>query len=88
MFSPDLPERSKGESRLKGVTRAAPQVFTPGAQCGCYAAGMSSDRSHARMTWALVVLALGALVGIGTTAALLARKDRPLPDDPDAPLFI
>ncbi|MBB5232681.1 hypothetical protein [Deinococcus budaensis] len=49
---------------------------------------MSSDRSHARMTWAFVVLALGALVGIGTTAALLARKDRPLPDDPDAPLFI
>lgn len=55
---------------------------------GWYAAPMSSDRSHARMTWAFVVLALGALVGIGTTAALLARKDRPLPDDPDAPLFI
>ncbi|MEW6420729.1 MAG: hypothetical protein AB1511_03235 [Deinococcota bacterium] len=49
---------------------------------------MSSDRSHVLMTWALVVLALGALVGIGTTAALLARKGRPLPDDPDAPLFI
>ncbi|SMB91699.1 hypothetical protein [Deinococcus hopiensis] len=49
---------------------------------------MSSDRNHVLMTWALVVVALGALVGIGTTAALLARKDRPLPDDPDAPLFI
>lgn len=50
---------------------------------------MSSDRSHVLMTWALVVIALGAVVGIGTTAALLARKDRPLPDDPDAPpLFI
>lgn len=40
------------------------------------------------MTWTLVVLAVGALLGIGTTAALMARKDRPLPDDPDAPLFI
>ncbi|WP_165953336.1 MULTISPECIES: hypothetical protein [Deinococcus] len=49
---------------------------------------MSSDRSHVLMTWGLVLLALGALVGIGTTAALLARKGRPLPDDPDAPLFI
>ncbi|MBZ9751334.1 hypothetical protein K7W42_10700 [Deinococcus sp. HMF7604] len=52
---------------------------------------MVSDRrpdSHARITWALFVIALGAIIGIGTTAALLARKDRPLPDDPDAPLFI
>ena len=57
-------------------------------ESGCYAASMSSDRNHVLMTWALVVVALGALVGIGTTAALLARKDRPLPDDPDAPLFI
>ncbi|WP_194165185.1 hypothetical protein [Deinococcus terrestris] len=52
---------------------------------------MSSDRSsgsHAPITWVFALLALGALVGIGTAAALLARKDRPLPDDPDAPLFI
>lgn len=49
---------------------------------------MSSDRNHVLMTWTLVVVALGALLGIGTTAALLARKGRPLPDDPDAPLFI
>lgn len=49
---------------------------------------MSSDRSHVLTTWAMIVVALGALIGIGTTAALLARKDRPLPDDPDAPLFI
>ncbi len=55
---------------------------------GCYAAPMSSDRSPAPMTWVFALLALGALVGIGTAAALLARKDRPLPDDPDAPLFI
>ncbi|BBN95975.1 MULTISPECIES: hypothetical protein [Deinococcus] len=52
---------------------------------------MASDRnpdtSHA-LTWALIVIALGAIIGIGTAAALLARKDRPLPDDPDAPLFI
>jgi len=49
---------------------------------------MSSDRTHVLMTWTLVVVALGALLGIGTAAALFARKDRPLPDDPDAPLFI
>ncbi|MFD1731141.1 hypothetical protein ACFSC4_08785 [Deinococcus malanensis] len=48
----------------------------------------TSDRSQVMMTWTLVVLAVGALLGIGTTAALMARKDRPLPDDPDAPLFI
>ncbi|MDB5044931.1 hypothetical protein ACFFLM_09185 [Deinococcus oregonensis] len=48
----------------------------------------SPDRSHLVLTWTLVVLAVGALVGIGTTAALLARKGRPLPDDPDEPLFI
>ncbi|WP_165795276.1 hypothetical protein [Deinococcus koreensis] len=46
------------------------------------------DHSQARLTWALIVVALGAIIGIGTTAALLARKGRPLPDDPDAPLFI
>ena len=34
------------------------------------------------------MLGVGAVVGIGTAAALLARKDRPLPDDPDEPLFI
>ena len=38
--------------------------------------------------WILIVLGVGAVVGIGTAAALLARKDRPLPDDPDEPLFI
>ncbi len=58
---------------------------------GWYPARMASDRnpdtSHA-LTWALIVIALGAIIGIGTAAALLARKDRPLPDDPDAPLFI
>ncbi|WP_221090806.1 hypothetical protein [Deinococcus aquaedulcis] len=52
------------------------------------ASDRTPDQSHARMTWALIVIALGAIIGIGTTAALLARKDRPLPDDPDAPLFI
>ncbi|GAA5436269.1 hypothetical protein GCM10008959_13890 [Deinococcus seoulensis] len=46
------------------------------------------DQSHVLMTWALIVVALGAIIGIGTTAALMARKGRPLPDDPDAPLFI
>ncbi|UBV42054.1 hypothetical protein LAJ19_10460 [Deinococcus taeanensis] len=46
------------------------------------------DQSHAQLTWALIVIAIGAIIGIGTAAALLARKDRPLPDDPDAPLFI
>lgn len=64
---------------------------SPSAE-GCYAAGMVLDRSpddtQARLTWALVVIAVGAIIGIGTTAALLARKGRPLPDDPDAPLFI
>ena len=49
---------------------------------------MSSDRRHAPLTWVFVVLAVGALVGMATAAALLAHKDRPLPDDPDAPLFI
>lgn len=38
--------------------------------------------------WVLAVLGIGALLGIGTAAALLAHKDRPLPDDPDEPLFI
>lgn len=38
--------------------------------------------------WVLTVLGIGALLGIGTAAALLARKGRPLPDDPDEPLFI
>ncbi|MBZ9714021.1 hypothetical protein [Deinococcus multiflagellatus] len=52
------------------------------------ASDRNPDQSHARITWALIVIALGAIIGIGTTAALLARKDRPLPDDPDAPLFI
>lgn len=51
------------------------------------ASDRNPDQSHA-LTWALIVIALGAIIGIGTTAALLARKDRPLPDDPDAPLFI
>ncbi|WP_168734948.1 hypothetical protein [Deinococcus sp. KSM4-11] len=46
------------------------------------------DPMHDRLTWALVVIAVGAIIGIGTAAALLARKGRPLPDDPDAPLFI
>ncbi|GHF49753.1 hypothetical protein HNQ07_002833 [Deinococcus metalli] len=45
-------------------------------------------QTHERLTWALVVIAVGAIIGIGTAAALLARKGRPLPDDPDAPLFI
>lgn len=58
----------------------------------CYASCMASDRnpdlSPATLTWALIVIAIGAIIGIGTAAALLARKDRPLPDDPDAPLFI
>ncbi|BDP41236.1 hypothetical protein DAETH_12050 [Deinococcus aetherius] len=49
---------------------------------------MSLDRHQLVLTWALVIIAVGAAIGIGTTAALLARKDRPLPDDPDAPLFI
>ena len=40
------------------------------------------------LLWLVVVLTAGAALGIGTAAALLARKDRPLPDDPDAPLFI
>lgn len=47
-----------------------------------------SDSTHTRLTWALIVVAIGAIIGIGTTAALMARKGRPLPDDPDAPLFI
>lgn len=46
------------------------------------------DQTHDRLGWALVVIAVGAIIGIGTAAALLARKGRPLPDDPDAPLFI
>ncbi|GGM13059.1 hypothetical protein [Deinococcus aerophilus] len=47
-----------------------------------------SEHSHALMTWTLIVIGIGAVIGIGTAAALLARKDRPLHDDPDAPLFI
>ncbi len=38
--------------------------------------------------WVVLALTAGAGLGIGTAAALLARKGRPLPDDPDAPLFI
>ena len=57
-----------------------------------YAVGMgSSDNQHRESVgwlWVLLVLTAGAVVGLGTAAALLSRKDRPLPDDPDAPLFI
>lgn len=38
--------------------------------------------------WTMLALSVGAAIGLGTAAALLARKGRPLPDDPDAPLFI
>lgn len=59
---------------------------------GCYSAGMVLDRhpdqTSATTTWALIVIAIGAIIGIAVTAALLTRKDRPQPEDPDAPLFI
>lgn len=48
----------------------------------------TSDHSNALITWTLIVVAIGAIIGIGTTAALMSRKGRRLPDDPDAPLFI
>lgn len=64
----------------------------PSTDADCYAAGMGSDdrssSTQVAMFWVLLALAAGAAIGIGTAAALLARKDRPLPDDPDAPLFI
>lgn len=46
------------------------------------------DQTSATTTWALIVIAIGAIIGIAVTAALLTRKDRPQPEDPDAPLFI
>ena len=53
---------------------------------------MVSDRTHEHsqvlITWTLIVIGIGAVIGIGTAAALMARKGRPLLDDPDAPLFI
>lgn len=39
-------------------------------------------------TWLLLVIAIGALAGIGITALVLGRKDRAAAEDPDAPLFI
>lgn len=51
----------------------------------------SSDRSvHSplTLTWMALALALGALIGIAATAALLNRQGRVQADDPDAPLFI
>lgn len=52
------------------------------------ASDRNPDQSLALYSWALIVIAIGAVIGIGTAAAMLARKDRPLHDDPDAPLFI
>lgn len=45
------------------------------------------QRSQVTLTWMLITLALGALIGIAAATAFLA-KDRPAQDDPDAPLFI
>lgn len=47
-----------------------------------------SKRSQGLWNWALVLLGVGALVGIGAATALLSRRDRLQPEDPDAPLFI
>ena len=46
------------------------------------------DHSPALITLMLIRIGIGAVIAIGTAAALMARKDRPLLDDPDAPLFI
>lgn len=48
----------------------------------------SFKRSQDLLNWALVLLSVGAVVGIGAAAAFLGRRSRLQPDDPDAPLFI
>lgn len=57
-----------------------------------YAGGMgSSDRfspSFLALPWALLVLSIGALLGVGAATLLLNRRDRAQAEDPDAPLFI
>lgn len=47
-----------------------------------------SRHSQGQLNWALVLLGVGALLGIGAATVLLGRRDRLQPDDPDAPLFI
>jgi hypothetical protein len=57
-----------------------------------YAARMGSRRTAPRsqglLTWALLLIGVGALLGIGAASAYLGRKDRLQPEDPDTPLFI
>lgn len=51
--------------------------------------GLIRQKQHSQLTltWVLITLALGALIGIAAAAVFLA-KDRSAQEDPDAPLFI
>ncbi|MDP9764919.1 MULTISPECIES: hypothetical protein [Deinococcus] len=48
----------------------------------------TAPRSQGLLTWALLLIGVGALLGIGAASAYLGRKDRLQPEDPDTPLFI
>ena len=51
----------------------------------------SSDRSSSSslaLPWMVLVLSIGALLGVGLATVVLNRRDRAQAEDPDAPLFI
>lgn len=78
--APEKPVQAEGFLRVVRLAAAS-------SYAGCMG---SSDRASSSLgsLWVVLVLSLGALLGIGAAAALLGRRDRAQAEDPDAPLFI